>query len=131
MRDAGANVVMLNKLRNMGVRTAIDDFGTGYSSLAYLKDLPADELKIDQSFVTPIVADDTDRQIVDSIIQLAHAVGLEVVAEGIENADTMEALLAMDCDTGQGFHIAQPMPASKFETDWIEKFDRARDTGTS
>ena len=131
MRDAGANVVMLNKLRHIGVRTAIDDFGTGYSSLAYLKNLPADELKIDQSFVTPIVADDTDRQIVDSIIQLAHAVGLEVVAEGIENADTMEALLAMDCDTGQGFHIARPMPASELETDWIEKFAGARHTGTS
>ena len=131
MRDAGANVVMLNKLRNMGVRTAIDDFGTGYSSLAYLKDLPANELKIDKSFVTPIVADDTDRQIVDSIIQLAHAVGLEVVAEGIENADTLKALLTMGCDTGQGFHIARPMPASELETDWIEKFAGARDTGTS
>jgi len=122
MRDAGANVVMLNKLRHIGVRTAIDDFGTGYSSLAYLKNLPANELKIDQSFVKPIVADENDRQIVDSIIQLAHAVGLEVVAEGIENADVLEALLTMNCDIGQGFHIARPMPAGQFETDWIAKF---------
>ena len=122
MRDAGANVVMLNKLRHIGVRTAIDDFGTGYSSLAYLKNLPADELKIDQSFVKPIVAGENDRQIVGSIIQLAHAVGLEVVAEGIENADVLEALLTMNCDIGQGFHIARPMPAGQFETDWIAKF---------
>ena len=124
MRDAGANIVMLNKLRNMGVRTAIDDFGTGYSSLTYLRELPADELKIDQSFVNPIADNETDRRIVNSIIQLGHAVGLEVVAEGIENADAMKALLAMGCDTGQGFHIARPMSASKFKTDWIDKFAR-------
>jgi len=68
------------------------------------------------------VADENDRQIVDSIIQLAHAVGLEVVAEGIENADVLEALLTMNCDIGQGFHIARPMPAGQFETDWIAKF---------
>ena len=124
MRDAGANAVMLKKLRNMGVRTAIDDFGTGYSSLTYLKDLPADELKIDRSFIKPITSDEKDRQIISSIIQLAHAVGLEVVAEGIENAGTLEALLEMGCDIGQGYHIAQPMPESKFETDWIAKFAR-------
>jgi diguanylate cyclase (GGDEF)-like protein len=122
MRDTGANVAIVNKLREIGVRTAIDDFGTGYSSLAYLKDLPADELKIDESFVKPIVANQADRQIVSSIIQLAHAVGLEVVAEGIENADVSKALLAMGCDIGQGLHIAGPMPVSDFDVDWIAKF---------
>jgi len=121
MRDATTNITTLNELRSIGVRTAIDDFGTGYSSLAYLKDLPADELKIDQSFVAPITADENDRQIVNSIIQLAHAVGLKVVAEGIENNDSLETLQAMGCDTGQGSYIAPPMPASKFETDWIAK----------
>jgi diguanylate cyclase (GGDEF)-like protein len=126
MSDAGANVGILSKLRKIGVRTAIDDFGVGYSSLICLKDLPADVLKIDQVFINPIVTDDTDRRIVESIIQLAHAVGLEVVAEGIESADALEALLLMGCDSGQGFHIARPMPANKFTTDWIEKFARSK-----
>ena len=126
MCDAGANAEILNKLRTIGVRTAIDDFGTGYSSLICLKDLPADELKIDEAFISPLVTDETDRRIVNSIIQLAHAVGLEVVAEGIESADVLKALLAMGCDTGQGCHIARPMPASAFETDWIEKFAQTK-----
>ena len=124
MRDAPANIAMLNRIKESGVRTAIDDFGTGYSSLAYLKNLPVDELKIDRSFINPIMADKTDRRIVESIIQLAHAVGLEVVAEGIESADASKALAAMDCDMGQGFHIDRPMPASQFATDWIAKLVR-------
>lgn len=125
MCDAGANVGILNKLRNIGVRTAIDDFGAGYSSLNCLKDLPADELKIDPSFIGPIVTDDTDRRIVESIIQLAHAVGLEVVAEGVEDAETLDALLAMGCDIGQGFYFAKPLTAGEFSRQWIEKFAAA------
>ena len=122
MRNAAANVVMLNKLRSMGLRTAIDDFGTGYSSLAYLRDLPADELKIDQSFVIPIAADEAAREIVNSIIQLGHAFDLQVVAEGIENAAASKELVVMGCDIGQGYHISKPLQASRFETDWITKF---------
>jgi len=124
MRDTGENLAMLNKLKKMDIRMAIDDFGTGYSSMAYLKDLPVDELKIDQSFVKRVQAEETSRRIVGSIIQLGQAVGLEVVAEGIENADVLKALLAMGCDAGQGYHFARPMPASEFETDWIAKFGR-------
>jgi diguanylate cyclase (GGDEF)-like protein len=125
MHDVGENLAMLNQLKNMGVRTAIDDFGTGYSSMTYLKDLPVDELKIDQSFVKRVETDETNRRIVGSIIQLGQAVGLEVVAEGIENADALKALLAMGCDVGQGYHFARPIPASEFETDWIAKFGSA------
>ena len=124
MRDAGASVVMLNNLRNLGVRVAIDDFGTGYSSLAYLKNLPADELKIDKSFVNLMAADETDRRIVASVIQLGHAVDLSVTAEGIEDAETMQALLSMGCEHGQGYHFGPPIPADQFEQEWIARFAR-------
>ncbi len=124
MRDAGASVVVLNKLRNLGVRVSIDDFGTGYSSLAYLKNLPADELKIDKSFIGSMMTDETDRRIVASVIQLAQAVGLQVVAEGIEDAAAMNALLAMGCEMGQGFHFSVPVPSEEFERDWVAPFVR-------
>ena len=96
------------------MHVSIDDFGTGYSSLAYLKELPADELKIDKSFILPITHAATDRRLVESIIQLGHAVGLEVVAEGIEDEATARALIAMNCDIGQGFHLGRPLDAAGF-----------------
>jgi diguanylate cyclase (GGDEF)-like protein len=122
MRDAGSSVVVLNKVRNLGVRVSIDDFGTGYSSLAYLKNLPADELKIDKSFITCMTDDDTDRRIVASVIQLAQAVGLQVVAEGIEDAESMNGLVAMGCELGQGFHFSVPVPSEDFARDWVTPF---------
>lgn len=122
MSDSRASATMLDKLRGIGVRTAIDDFGTGYSSLSYLKELPADELKIDQSFVRSMATNETDKRIVGLVIQLARAVGLETVAEGIEDADTMESLIALGCDIGQGFHFSGPVPAGEFEADWIARF---------
>ncbi|MBN8504534.1 MAG: EAL domain-containing protein [Burkholderiales bacterium] len=98
-------------LHAAGFKLSIDDFGTGYSSLAYLKQLPVQELKIDQGFVFFMKENEGDRQIVRSIIELAHNLGLAVVAEGIENAETLELLAAWGCDEGQGYHIAKPMPA--------------------
>jgi diguanylate cyclase (GGDEF)-like protein len=119
MRNPEASTRTLARLRGLGARTSIDDFGTGYSSLAYLRDLPADELKIDRSFVSRIAAGDRDHNIVASIIQLAHAVQLEVVAEGVEQQATLSALATMGCDIGQGFHFGPPVSAPEFEERWI------------
>jgi diguanylate cyclase (GGDEF)-like protein len=102
---------LLRQLAALGIRIAIDDFGTGYSSLAYLKQLPLDRLKIDKSFVLDMLKDDNDAIIVKTIIDLAHNLGREVVAEGIENEDTHDLLDRLGCDGAQGFHIGRPMPA--------------------
>jgi len=97
-------------LRAMGIRIAIDDFGTGYSSLAYLKRLPVDELKIDRSFVRELAGDRDDLAIVRSTISLGHDLGLRIVAEGVEDAATMDLLQELGCDIGQGYHISRPVP---------------------
>src|SRR5690606_11730555 len=102
-----------------GCRIAIDDFGTGYSSLAYLKNLPVDELKIDKSFIAPMAEYETDRRIVRSIVQLGHAVSLQVVAEGIEEESVRHALATMGCDIGQGYLFSKPLAATDFEASWI------------
>jgi len=99
----------LNALRELGVRISIDDFGTGYSSLAYFKNIPATELKIDRSFVFKMLDNAGDRQIVQTVIDLAQGFGLKVVAEGIENSETEAALIAMGCDTAQGFYYSKPL----------------------
>lgn len=114
MLDPDASARRLHQLRSRGVRVSIDDFGTGYSSLAYLKNLPADELKIDKSFVQNIDHTEKDRQLVESIVQLGHAMGLKVVAEGIETEPSRQALLAMDCDIGQGYLFGRPVDAATF-----------------
>ena len=101
----------LNRLSAQGVRISIDDFGTGYSSLSYLKQLPVDELKIDKSFVTGMVHDSDDAVIVRSTIDLAHNIGLRVVAEGVEDQATYELLQAMHCDAVQGYYLSRPVPA--------------------
>lgn len=119
MQNPAASARTLSRLRDIGSRTSIDDFGTGYSSLAYLRDLPADELKIDRLFVAPIAAGGRDKNLVASIIQLAHAVDLSVVAEGIEDEVTAKALAAMGCDIGQGFLWGKPVAAKEFEERWI------------
>ncbi|WP_337998098.1 putative bifunctional diguanylate cyclase/phosphodiesterase [Oleispirillum naphthae] len=102
-------------LRDMGVRLAIDDFGTGYSSLSYLKKLPVDTLKIDQAFVRAIEPGNDDARICTAIIGLAHDIGLEVVAEGIEWQSHIDFLNAESCDLGQGYFISRPLPAEKME----------------
>jgi diguanylate cyclase (GGDEF)-like protein len=104
----------LNALSAAGFKLSIDDFGTGYSSLAYLKRLPVDELKIDKSFVMAMERDDDDAKIVRSTIDLAHNLGLSVVAEGVENATVLQQLRALDCDEAQGYHMGKPMPATEF-----------------
>ena len=118
--------VQFNKLRTRGVRIAIDDFGTGHSSLVALKGMPIDQIKIDQTFVVPSPSNETDRRIVAALVQLGHAFDLEIVAEGIEDADIMQTLLSIGCEMGEGFHFSHPIPAPQFEENWIDRFDRAR-----
>jgi diguanylate cyclase (GGDEF)-like protein len=115
---------VLAELRELGVRISIDDFGTGYSSLSYLKQIPADELKIDKSFVMNMQNDEADRKIVEQIISLGRSFGLEVVAEGVENAEVGAQLARMGCDYAQGFHYARPLPAQEFPA-WSQEWRRA------
>jgi diguanylate cyclase (GGDEF)-like protein/PAS domain S-box-containing protein len=118
MADPNRTLCILERLRAMEVRVAIDDFGTGHSSLAYLKRLPVDELKIDRSFVKDIVSDATDRIIVRSTIDLAHGLGLRVVAEGVEDAITRALLADLGCDEAQGFYISRPLRGHEL-THWL------------
>ncbi|MCZ4314350.1 EAL domain-containing protein [Comamonadaceae bacterium G21597-S1] len=113
MDDPQRALVTLEKLSQRGFQLSIDDFGTGYSSLAYLKRLPVDELKIDKSFVMNMQEDEDDAKIVRSTIDLAHNLGLSVVAEGVENAVILEHLRALACDEAQGYYVSKPMPAGE------------------
>ena len=109
MYDPKSCLAVLNKLHEYGVKIAIDDFGTGYSSLAYLKDLPVSELKIDQSFVTKMIDNMPDRRIVQSVIDLAHNFDVTVVAEGVEDEETLDTLTLMGCQRAQGDFIGRAL----------------------
>lgn len=109
MDNLQQGIDMLGRLREIGVSIAIDDFGTGYSSLAYLKDLPIDYLKIDRVFVKDIVEDKNDAAIANSIITLAHNLGMEVIAEGVEDSCVLGILQAFGCDHYQGFFFSRPV----------------------
>jgi diguanylate cyclase (GGDEF)-like protein len=102
----------LDRLRHLGVGVSVDDFGTGYSSLAYLKRLPVDELKIDRSFVRNLATDESDAAIVRSTIGLGHELGLQVIAEGVEDATTWELLQRFGCDLVQGYFVSRPVVAA-------------------
>ena len=112
MEEPVASIAMLHTLRDAGLAVAIDDFGAGYSSLAYLKQLPATELKIDRSFVADMRHDVRSARVVRAIIDLGHQLDLQVVAEGVEDAETLEVLRALGCDRAQGYHIGRSTPAS-------------------
>jgi len=114
MDDPQRAEAMLNRLSEQGFKLSIDDFGTGYSSLAYLKRLPVHELKIDKSFVMGMETGEDDAMIVRSTIDLAHNLGLTVVAEGVETAAILERLRTLACDEAQGYHIARPLPVDDF-----------------
>lgn len=118
MVDPERSLTILHRIHQKGVKLSIDDFGTGYSSLAYLKKLPVSELKIDKSFVTDMLTNDSDATIVNATIQLGHNLGLQVVAEGVENQETFNALRAMGCDLQQGFFISKPIPAEAITQFW-------------
>jgi EAL domain-containing protein (putative c-di-GMP-specific phosphodiesterase class I) len=119
---------LLTELAELGVRIAIDDFGTGYSSLAYLKDLPVNQLKIDQSFVQHMHEDLNDAIIVRSVVDLGHNLGLQTVAEGVEDAETWDQLAQLGCDDAQGYFLARPMPPAEL-IGWLQTSGRALTTG--
>jgi diguanylate cyclase (GGDEF)-like protein len=109
---------VLSALREQGVRISIDDFGTGYSCLAYFKDIPADELKIDRSFVAGLLHDPACADITSLIVELAHRFRLSVVAEGVEDAGTLAALRALGCDVAQGYLLGRPLSQDDFQA-WL------------
>ncbi|QGG40418.1 EAL domain-containing protein [Aeromicrobium yanjiei] len=111
---------ILLELRDHGVQISIDDYGTGFSSLAYLRNLPVQELKIDRTLIGDVATDDRSRMIVASTIQLAHALEMRIVAEGVENAADLAALVAMGIDEVQGYHIGRPMPPWQIDA-WLSE----------
>jgi EAL domain-containing protein (putative c-di-GMP-specific phosphodiesterase class I) len=117
MEDTQETLRAFSQLANAGVSLSIDDFGTGYSSLSYLRKLPARQLKIDQSFVQDLDGSPDALAVVDAVIKLAHALGLHVVAEGVETARQRDILLKLQCDELQGYLFARPM-ASRLLTLW-------------
>ncbi len=108
-------VQMLNELKGLGVRLAVDDFGTGYSSLSYLRRFPLDLLKIDRSFVLPLMEDRRNQAVVRAMIELAHALDMEVIAEGVETAEQHDCLLALGCDAVQGYLFSPPLTVAQLE----------------
>jgi len=114
MHDADASLTVLQRLSDMGVDLSIDDFGTGYSSLMYLKRLPANELKIDRGFVRDLEQDSDDAAIVSAIVALGQALGLRIVAEGVETGGQQDFLTRLGCDSLQGYLLGQPVPAEQF-----------------
>ena len=115
IQDAEQVLAAVRRLKQLGVKLSIDDFGTGYSSLSYLKRFDIDKLKIDQSFIRDLASDPDDAAIVRAIIQMAHSLGLQAIAEGVETPDMLAQLQAFGCDQAQGYHYARPMPAAAFE----------------
>lgn len=124
MIDPAGALETLTQLKKLGVELYIDDFGTGYSSLSYLQKLPVDWIKIDQSFVTPMMASSDSAMIVRSTIELGHNLDLGIVAEGVEDQAVWDILAGLGCDVGQGYLISMPMPALHFrnwETGWSQR----------
>jgi len=115
MKNADSAVKTLGELKEMGVSIAVDDFGTGYSSLGYLKRLPIDKLKIDQTFVRDVTTDPNDAALVMAIIALAHNLRLRVLAEGVETEEQLKFLHLLRCDEWQGYLHSPPVPAEAFE----------------
>ncbi len=111
MENIEAAAITLQRLKDLGVKLAVDDFGMGYSSLSYLKSFPVDFLKIDRSFVEKLERDPANQTIVAATIDLAHALGMRVVAEGVETVDQLEQLKAMGCDVAQGYYFSKPLPS--------------------
>ena len=119
MEDADSTLQTFRQLEKLGVQLSIDDFGTGYSSLAYLRRLQVDQVKIDRSFVQDLAGCDDARVIISAVVQLAHALGLGVVAEGVETAEQRDVLVSLGCDELQGYLYARPLPAKGLQQ-WVQ-----------
>ncbi len=116
MQDADFTLAILRELKSLGVHISLDDFGTGYSSLSHLKHFPIDTLKIDRSFVKDLASDPKEEAIVSAVIVLAHSLGMDVVAEGVETASELSILKKHHCDKMQGYYFSRPIPVADFET---------------
>jgi len=119
MANPNKAMEMLTKLHRMGVKISVDDFGTGYSSLAYLKKLPVSDIKIDKSFVMDMNRDNNDAVIVRSTIDLAHNMGLGVIAEGVESKEVLDMLVKLGCDVAQGYYFCKPQDVDSIQ-DWLQ-----------
>jgi EAL domain-containing protein (putative c-di-GMP-specific phosphodiesterase class I) len=119
LKDMSSALKTIQELKALGVQLSIDDFGTGYSSLSYLRQLKVDKLKIDQSFVSNIVADIDDLAIVCAIIQLGKTLQMEVIAEGVETTEQLSILRARGCDEAQGYYICRPLAVADID-DWLD-----------
>jgi len=115
MADRDRARSILTRLRNNGIQISVDDYGTGYSSLSYLRDLPVDELKLDRSFILPMVDDARAAALVASTIALAHSLGLRMVAEGVETEIAYTELRRLGCDQAQGDFMSRPVPAAELD----------------
>jgi EAL domain-containing protein (putative c-di-GMP-specific phosphodiesterase class I) len=115
MDDMRNAIEVLHELHKLGVSLSIDDFGTGYSSLSYLRQLPVQRIKIDRSFISEVHSADAAAAIARAVVTLGQSLGLEVVAEGVENEEQLNYLREINCDEAQGYFYAKPMPAAKFE----------------
>ncbi|MFL5823594.1 MAG: EAL domain-containing protein, partial [Solirubrobacteraceae bacterium] len=118
MSDPERSIATVMRLSALGVHLSVDDFGTGYSSLANLRKLPIDELKIDRSFVTPMLEDKSDLIIVKSTINLGHELGMRIVAEGVEDERTLMRLATLGADLAQGYHLSRPLSPKAFD-EWM------------
>jgi len=115
MTDAAYSIRQFQKLKALGIALSLDDFGTGYSSFSMLESFPIDTLKIDQRFITDLISNKAHQSIVEAMIKMSHALGIKMIAEGIENDQTVERLRQLDCDYIQGYHIGKPMPLFEFQ----------------
>jgi EAL domain-containing protein (putative c-di-GMP-specific phosphodiesterase class I) len=122
LEDPAVGAAVMQRLVDLGASTSIDDFGIGYSSILYLRQLPLQELKIDCAFVGAMSRSKQDKEIVASLVQLSHALGLYVVAEGVEDEETMALLREMGCDRGQGYWISRAMPTTDF-AGWVRDWN--------
>ena len=123
MQDAYKAIDYLHQIARLGVQLSIDDFGTGYSSLAYLRNLPINKLKLDRSFVMGMMKDAEGESIVQTIISLAKTMKLEVIAEGVEDIETLSKLYNMNCDTAQGYYICKPNNWD-FISHWLKRREK-------
>ena len=115
MRQPDTTARLLNQLKALGIRIAVDDFGTGYSSLAYLRQFPVDSLKIDRTFITGLALSSEAHALAHTLIQLGKALGLQTLAEGVEDRDQVRELQREGCDLAQGFLFARPLAVDRFE----------------